>query len=176
MSPAPHHQRPLQAVVIAGTDLILVQQLVHHLLSHRGQTAGVQVEDDGTCKAVELLSPCTSSNMHSLSLSLFQVTCAHGPAELQQTLEGEIRDVRRSPLASGRVEVLLVAQPASRLLPETVPELIQLHVGLRRTRGNLFSEKKEAKNIVHDWWKERPLLTDLSVPSCGGVGVLVQVR
>lgn len=64
VSPAPHDESPLQAVVIAGTDLILVQQLVGHLVSHRGQTAGVQVEDDCTCKAVEMLSPCTSTNMH----------------------------------------------------------------------------------------------------------------
>lgn len=85
--------------------------------------------------------------------------------------------MRRSPLPRGRVEVLLVAQPASRLLPETVPELIQLHVGLRQTQStSLFKKKsKEENNIFRDWWKERPLMTDLSVPSCGGVGVLVQV-
>lgn len=134
MSPAPHDESPLQAVVIAGTDLILVQQLVGHLVSHRGQTAGVQVEDDCTCKAVELLSPCTSSNVHQHPVAA-EVTCAHGPAELQQTLEGEIGDVRRSPLPCVRVHVLLVAQPASRLLPETAPELIELHVGLRQTHG-----------------------------------------
>lgn len=97
VSPAPHDKSLLQAVVIAGTDLILVQQLVGHLISHHGQTAGIQVEDDCTCKAVELLSPCTSSNTHqhpvvaySCVFFFFEVTCAHGPPELQQTLEGEI--------------------------------------------------------------------------------------
>lgn len=46
--PASHEESSQQAIPIARTDLILVQQLVDHLLSHGGQTAGVQVEDDGT--------------------------------------------------------------------------------------------------------------------------------
>lgn len=65
-------------------------------------------------------------------LRSFKVTCAHGLAELEQTLKGEIRDMRRAPFSCGRVVVLLIAQPAGGLLPETVLELIQLHVGLRQ--------------------------------------------
>lgn len=64
VSPAPHDQSPLQVVVIAGTNLILVQQLVSNLVSHRGQIGGVQVKDDCTCRAVEQLSPWTPSSIH----------------------------------------------------------------------------------------------------------------
>lgn len=45
-SPASHEESSQQAVTITGTNLVLVQQLISHLLSHHGQTAGVQVEDD----------------------------------------------------------------------------------------------------------------------------------
>lgn len=159
MSPAPHGESPLQVVVVAGADLVLVQQLVGHLVRHRRQTAGVQVEDDGTCKAVELLSAWTSSIRHQLSVGV-QVTCAHGPPELQQTLEGEVRDVRRSPLPCVRVEVLLIAQPASRLLPETAPELVQLHVGLPQTGSTssfreILQTSTEENRLFPDWWEER---------------------
>lgn len=57
-------------------------------------------------------------------------TCSHGLAELDQTLKGEIGDMRRAPFACGTVKVLLVAHPAARLLPNVFLELIQLHIGL----------------------------------------------
>lgn len=57
-------------------------------------------------------------------------TCSHCLTKLDQTLETEVGNMRRTPLSRGRVAVLLVAQPASCLLPGVVLELIQLHVRL----------------------------------------------
>lgn len=46
--PASHEECSQQAVSIAWTNLILVQQLIDHLLSHNRQTGGVHVKDEGT--------------------------------------------------------------------------------------------------------------------------------
>lgn len=46
--PASHEESSQQAVPITCTNLILVEQLVSHLLSHNRQAGGAQVEDDST--------------------------------------------------------------------------------------------------------------------------------
>lgn len=47
--PALHEEGSQQRVPIASSDLILVDERVHHLLGDRWQTTGVEVKDDGTC-------------------------------------------------------------------------------------------------------------------------------
>lgn len=75
-----------------------------------------------------------SSTHHLEFWFVLGLTCAHGPADLDQALEGEVGDVGWTPLSCDRVEVLLVAHPSGRLLPGVTLELIQLHIGLQNNK------------------------------------------
>lgn len=44
--PASHEERSQQALPVACPDIVLAQQLVHHLLRHHREAAGVQVEEE----------------------------------------------------------------------------------------------------------------------------------